>query len=82
MNPDFDTIVFTEGEFSIRVGTWSYFITHDPCNGRKQEGGRRMGVAYDRTPSGRLLSENRCETCKKPYSEEMDGFMQMLVWEK
>jgi hypothetical protein len=88
-----NSVVFTEDEFSIRVGHWSYFITHDPCNSKnnfithdpcnsKNNSDIKNGIAFSRNGNGDCILKDKCETCDKRYSKEMGGFIQMLVWER
>ncbi len=73
------TIVFEEGGFAIRVGHWNYFISHDNCPKLIEN---QYSVAYDSYVDGEVCTNGGCEECNKKYSEEMDGFITLLNWEK
>jgi hypothetical protein len=76
-------VVFKEEEFSIRVGHWGYFITHDPCNRTKQEHDiDKFAVAHDSAHDNVVIHSGECERCNKEYSTEMGGFMELLNWKK
>lgn len=71
MEKKFNDVVFNDGEFSIRVGCFAYFISHDPCHDPEEEG--VSGVSYalnnDYTPS---LQYAGCKICAKIHPEEME----------
>ncbi len=77
----FNTIMYQEGDFSIRSGRKRYFIMHDPCDSENKELRHRPGVAHDTKYDGTVIHSGACRTCGKEYSNEMSGFIQLLNWE-
>ena len=69
-------IMLTEGEFSIKAGIFSYFITHDVC------GTGVYTVMRDRTPG----VHGWCPTCyrnhkkKIQYDKKLTGIVALLDW--
>lgn len=77
--------MFEEGGFSIRVGKFdSYYIQHDACTIHYEHDGdlEPSSVAYDISSTREVIFEHYCRRCNKRYSNEMDGLITLLNWER
>ena len=75
------TVMFEENGFAIKVSVFGhYYIEHDDCPLKTEPTDRC--VAYDMTEDGEVIHSLYCRRCDKQYSKEMDGFINMLNWEK
>jgi hypothetical protein len=63
-------VMFTDGEFSIKAGSWSFYIVHDPC------GAAVYTLTVDRIPQ----TVGLCSQCKKQYPIKMEGMISLLDW--
>lgn len=79
---EFGKVKFTDKGFSIRVGHWGYFATHDECRLRLGEV-INGGIAYDLYPDGKETDRSgHCADCHAALPKEMGGLINMLIWEK
>jgi hypothetical protein len=60
-------VVLTKGEFAIKAGVWSFFITHK-C------GKAVYTMNRERAP----VAQGPCEQCNVSYPKEMEGFIELL----
>lgn len=79
--PPFDTILFEEGGFSIRVGNKRHFIMHNQC-ASEDNLSPRAGIAHNTGWNGDVIHSGSCRDCGEKYSEAMAGFIALLNWEK
>ena len=69
-------VMLTEGEFSIKAGIYSFFITHDVCSTPVYT------LMHDRSPA----SHGYCKHCyttygkKVQYNKKMTGIITLLDW--
>ncbi len=69
-------VMLTEGEFSIKAGLYSYFITHDVC------GTNVYTLMVDRRPTAHGYCKHCYTTYSKKiqYDKKMTGIISLLDW--
>ena len=76
------TVMLEEDGFAIKAGLFGYYyIEHDDGQVKKNDPTERS-LAYDITIRGKVIHTRCCKRCDKAYSQEMDGFINMLNWER
>ena len=81
----FGTKMFSDRGFSIRTGTWGYYITHDSCFS-DYDGNSKEAASYALTKNegGYHSAEGYtgCTVCSKIHPKEMEGLIDIMMWEK